>query len=123
MRWIAGYFDGEGCVEYYKDTPRLRIGNTHLPTLVYIQRCLGGTVSAQVLRANQRPFFKWSVHGKNALHVASLLIPFLREKKDQAELIFQIRALPKGERGPLCDHLKRPINRGVHEDVARTQTP
>jgi hypothetical protein len=108
--WAAGFIDGEGCFRY-DTTPRLTVSNTHLPTLRWLKRLFGvGSVSASGNHRG-RPQFRWLVSGENAIEVIEELVPYLREKKPQAQLVLDIREREPSDRAELkklLTGLKRP---------------
>lgn len=95
LAYFAGFVDGEGCFGYYT-TPRLAVVNTYLPVLKELQTAFGGTWS---MRGNRSPTvhrtcYAWAVTGGNALRAVEELLPYLREKRAQAQLLLAIPAYP-----------------------------
>lgn len=95
LAYFAGFVDGEGCFGYYT-TPRVAVTNTYLPVLKELQAAFGGTWS---LRGNRSPdvhrtCYAWVITGGHALNAVALLLPYLREKRPQAQLLLDIPAYP-----------------------------
>lgn len=103
--YLAGFLDGEGCWTFTK-TPRIEVGSTYPPPLWRLALEFGGTVKVKSTRSHVRGNVRWSVTGERALRASKRLIPFLIEKREQAELVIQLaQALPK-DRAPLLERLK-----------------
>tara|TARA_R100000700_G_C3160029_1_gene136330 strand:- start:672 stop:992 length:321 start_codon:yes stop_codon:yes gene_type:complete len=85
--------DGEGHFSGNKTT--ITVESTSKTTIEELYRILGGkcTVLKRKTNAN-RPVFRWRVHGDSARNVCSLLLPFLIEKKKQAEIISILNKFP-----------------------------
>lgn len=92
IAYIAGFFDGEGCVRikhanqggnsYYV---WVAITNTDKPTLDFVMELFGGQIRKAEKKTN-----KWAYHflitSSEAVDMLKTLLPFLRQKKEQAEL-------------------------------------
>lgn len=97
LAYFAGFLDGEGTFlihrahdRYYKS--RISCGNTYLMVLERLKRIFGGSIIKRPIQPNRKPFFVWYVDGHRASDVAKQLLPFLREKKLQAEIIIDYEA-------------------------------
>lgn len=95
--WAAGYIDGEGCFDAPSGRPRLRVINTHRPSLEHLRAIfLCGTIQMQsdgmttVGGHRRRTVYRWQVNGGDALNVCSLLRYYLREKRSQAEALVEL---------------------------------
>ena len=89
LSWAAGLLDGEACFRIDKrGGVRVAVDSTSKSTVERLFDILGGSCSVHSRRtAAGRPVFHWRVNGKEAVSVCILLIPFLVEKKRQAELL------------------------------------
>ena len=98
--YLAGFVDGEGCVRInrhkcgwtklgYRFEPYLDITNTDKQQLLDIQRTLSaGTVRAKKMyHSNRKQGYVWTVYGNTASAILQKLLPFLRIKRRQAELL------------------------------------
>lgn len=112
IEYLAGFFDGEGCVAYY-GSPRVSMSNTYLPILKEFQERWGGSICEQKRKkeeAHYKPKWIWQLSGDNAVACARDLIPHLYEKRSQARLMLVMRTMKKTERDqykPLMAALKR----------------
>ena len=94
LAWVAGFIDGEGCFSIKVSKSwvrgccvRIQLTNTHLPTLCLLRRFFGGRVAMHMKAGpTWRTTFSWEVNGDRADHVAEQILPYLQEKREQAEL-------------------------------------
>ena len=83
LAYLAGFFDGEGCVTVGNNGSLvLGIVNTHLPILNMFKSVFGGSVASRKQRVNKAQFV-WRVYGQTAVDAATLLAPLTIEKKEQ----------------------------------------
>jgi len=96
--YLAGFFDGEGCVHYEKSRARsdkyggmtrqritVSICNTYLPIIVAIQREYGGSICDGGIRARRlQPFWQLHLKGPAAGRFLTAILPFLTQKRDRA---------------------------------------
>jgi hypothetical protein len=111
LAYAAGFIDGEGCFRIESNgAVAIRVVNTHRPTLEFLQGLLGGSVAARKQRIN-KPQYLWAVYGDNALSATELLLPYLREKRPQAELLVTYRKD--------CRPIRLPNRRGMFRNPER----
>jgi hypothetical protein len=101
IAYIAGFFDGEGCVRIarQKKSYRVRVGftNNDLTLLTWVQSILGGRLY-QKKRASVRHAQGWELLlTKNAEIELALrhLLPFIKIKRKQAELSLSLLLMGK----------------------------
>lgn len=92
VAYIAGFFDGEGCVRikranqggnsYYVTAT---ITNSNKEILEYIKDIFGGKVRKAEKKAN-KTIYHYELSSSEAVDMLKILIGFLREKRTQAEL-------------------------------------
>lgn len=99
--YLAGYFDGEGCVFLEHAAPKsvpqggmtrprivVTLGNTYTPIILAIHRKYGGSIadssSASRKSLGLRPFFQTHLKGKHAARFLTDVLPFLNEKRGRA---------------------------------------
>lgn len=97
--YLAGYFDGEGCVFFEKSRllaggrPSRRrvvvtIGNTFEPMISAIASEYGGYYHDSRSRANQKssnkPFYQCVMKGRSAARFLTEILPYLHEKSGRA---------------------------------------
>lgn len=110
--WLAGFVDGEGCITLYKGkttpkrknvrySPAVILSNTHLPTLLAIQRCFGGGIYPKTVKNTPSNWNQgWSLVWSGANRVRELLEkirPFVITKKEEVEFMLDVW-LPKVHR-------------------------
>ena len=100
IEWLAGFFDGEGCIVIVRRKPaknflhylRLDIGNTHKSSIEKIHSILGcGTVNRS--EGTNRPMWRWQATGNGAAKTLWLLLPYLVTKRKQAKLALDFQIL------------------------------
>lgn len=96
--YLAGFFDGEGMFRY-QNSPEARVSNTDLEIIACYWRRWGGSIT-RVEQSNPkwRTQYIWSVCGDAALAAIQDLLPYLREKRAQADLVLLMRTLKPWER-------------------------
>jgi hypothetical protein len=96
--YLAGFFDGEGCITVQTRrtgafSPMAFLTNSHLPTLVEIQESFGGSLRACGPWPNkttqQLTIYRLAWHGKAALELLQQLLPYLRAKREQADFLIE----------------------------------
>lgn len=97
LAYFAGFFDGEGCVSIVGSSLAARISNTYLPILELFKDYFGGAVGICRSTHDARQGYQWSIYGKRAEDMLTLLLPHLIEKAPQARLGILYREFPKGD--------------------------
>lgn len=106
MAYYAGIIDGEGCISYYKSLG-VSVEGLYPKTLIEMHTVFGGSVS-EIKRINKRRYYRWRIYGQDAGRCLQMLLPYLREKKEQAEVGLEAMCYPKhsDKRKMLTAHLK-----------------
>lgn len=95
LSYIAGLFDGEGCIRYSDRSLRVSITSCYPVHLHKIMDLLGmGRISKHPPSGNRRTCFKLCMDGVTALAFIKLIRPYLIEKAYQADLAMLIPSLP-----------------------------
>lgn len=95
--YFAGFIDGEGSLGHYADTPRVAVSNTYLPVMKELQAAFGGTWHLRDAKTDRsRTCYAWVAYGDNARQCCLALLPFLREKRRQAQILLDLGHFPKG---------------------------
>ena len=84
LSYIAGFFDGEGCITINKDYLTLKVSacNTDI-----IRNALGGRVYPRKPQVkNRKVVYGWHINGKDAALALSMILPYLIVKKRRALL-------------------------------------
>lgn len=97
-QWLAGFFDGEGCLTVYGGTrkssrhytPAVVFTNTHLYTLKEIQKDFGGSlhIRTKVKGWNQGYTLVFS-GAKASKRILELMLPYLFTKKNEVEFFLK----------------------------------
>lgn len=95
--YLAGYVDGEGSISICQNGPRFTIANTHLATLEWIRDSMGfGTISERnaksMLARRTKPCYNLNAGSNGLRAVLPKIIPFLQEKRPQAEAMMEYLA-------------------------------
>ena len=101
IAYLAGFFDGEGCIwlarwnylkaDYY--SLRSELDNTFPEPLYLARRIFGGKVRLTKQRGNRNPVHKWVVGSRKAETFLRVLLPYLIIKKAEATLALELPAL------------------------------
>jgi len=93
LAYAAGFFDGEGSIGIYRtNQTQIQISNTCRAALEEFVKLFGGHVGkvpAKHMEAKNpkwRPAYYWRLYGRNASKALQEMLPYLKEKKPQAEL-------------------------------------
>jgi LAGLIDADG endonuclease len=97
LEYLAGYFDGEGCVTFSKVgknkedqgwySLRVAIDSADIEVLQLFVEALGGGLRKRAPRkGHKRQQYSWYVQGARAQEVLTKLLPYLVAKRPQAEL-------------------------------------
>ena len=91
--YIAGYFDGEGCVRLTTSKTgtggiHVFITNTYRPFLIYLKGVYGGnTTTRNKENEKHKTCYQWRLSNKKEALVFLIdILPFLNEKREQAEI-------------------------------------
>lgn len=99
--YAAGFLDGEGCI--YVRGPHgkaphrssysicVGLGNDDIRPILFIQRLWGGSISPGPVRANGKCNSRWTVTAKRATAFLQDVLPFLKVKREQAELVLELQ--------------------------------
>lgn len=98
LAYVAGYIDGEGCLDAGSNggTARVQISNTFPGVLKDIAEVFGGKVRSRPgWKVRHRANHYYLIHGEPAKTLCRLLLPYLREKRYQAELLLRLNDYPR----------------------------
>jgi len=101
IAYIAGLFDGEGCVFVEHRKTRLqdglsisvKIGMTTPEPLYLCQRIFGGKVLLHLTRKGWHDSYDWRIYGTRADLFYRIIEPYLILKKEQANLAISLHSL------------------------------
>jgi hypothetical protein len=92
--YAAGYLDAEGCFRFNRSAT-VSVTNTYPYTLMFLQGLFGGTIRTKTTGPSQRTAYEWYATGENARNCLQLVLPYLREKKPQADILAEIPLYPR----------------------------
>lgn len=89
--YLAGLFDGEGCVsvQWGSGTPRIYavVDMSHKSTVQWLHKSFGGSFSEQTPRNPKHAIhWNWSIGGSKAAEFFEMILPFARVKRHQIEI-------------------------------------
>jgi len=115
--YLAGFFDGEGCIHIGTYPPgvysastispfhqlSIMLGNTNKLILEHICSLLsaGNIQRVEGKNSRTRPYYQWRIHGRKALEFLELIKPYLILKKKEAALAIEFQS---GKRNHLGGH-------------------
>lgn len=98
--WAAGFIDGEGCISIIQDrgryTASINVGQVSPRPLQELQKILGGAVGP--VHDAFGGHYQWRVYSDKAAGVAEKLLPYLRNKEEQAMFLLRFQGT-KGSTG------------------------
>lgn len=93
IAYLAGIIDGEGCIFIHRRRdrtsgfePGLTITNTNPVLIDWLVSNLGGSVTIYK-RDGLKDRYTWSMHGRKAVELASIVLPYLKIKSQQASIL------------------------------------
>lgn len=111
LAYLAGFFDGEGSVLLRQRGRRweanLRFLGTNLPVMHWISEVTGASLSRRPpARSGNKASFEVCLQHKKAERWANLLLPHLRIKRAEVELLLVLRR-------SIADNHRKPLAPGV----------
>ncbi len=98
LAYFAGLFDGEGTIGLAKMAKQnsysfsLGVGMTSPKAINDLHNAFGGRIwLKEYPNPKWRPLWNWYVYGKRAELILRTLLPFLRVKREEAELVLRMR--------------------------------
>lgn len=107
LAWVAGFFDGEGCISIWKQKPtsyrgqsknishilKVSVSNTNESSIDYLVSLFGGYKSKRNAntKKNQKLVWAWECCANKAETFLRIVYPYLRIKKFRAEIAIQLR--------------------------------
>ena len=102
IAYIAGFFDGEGCIRIKKSNQggnsyyiTANITNTNRQNLEFVQNIFGGQIREQEKGTN-KTIYQYYLSASEAVDMLKVLLSFLIEKRTQAELAIQFHEYKEG---------------------------
>jgi LAGLIDADG-like domain len=84
--YLAGFFDGEGCVRVDKQGRMIvQVGNTSLEVLKKYRLYWGGSIAVQPVKRRRKAMWQWRIGGDAAQVFLEMILDFLVVKRHQAQ--------------------------------------
>lgn len=99
--YIAGYIDGEGYFGIIPNSNKssyrevLKITSVDKDIIDWFQNSFGGSVHKRIFDGKSKDAYQWTLEGKNIVPFVEKVIPYLKTKRKQAELVLAKRKLRK----------------------------
>jgi hypothetical protein len=119
LAYIAGYTDGDGCfnlrrLNKNKFTSSYIISSTNKNILEYFFELFKGKVRFVRKIVNQKPQYHFIKNGKEALSFSKQILPYLVEKKEEADIFIWFHECGNNQEKILCiDDLKASRLKGL----------
>jgi len=145
--YIAGLFDGEGCIFIQKHPPDVKrrmvnphyqltvtLSNTDIPVLEWIKTTFGGNFYLRKILFRKKEQGEWKLSDKKALSFLYLIRPYAKIKKEQVDIAitFQENRRPAGGNRILSEFLLglyefcylelRRMKHGIFQSVEESET-
>ena len=99
LNYIAGLFDGEGCIHIVKAKPNenlgtvnptykltIEISTTYYPVMEFLKESLGGRIHSRKGDEQRKESWSWQTDAEKALSILKFIAPYLIIKKAEAIL-------------------------------------
>jgi hypothetical protein len=95
LAYMAGYIDGEGCIRWGGSTPRITLQSCNPYPLRFIQKWFSCSQVRMESRRTKRnkPVYRLEYGGINTINLLNAVVPYLIEKREQAEKLIQMYQL------------------------------
>jgi hypothetical protein len=97
LAYYAGYFDGEGSViirrNKYGYFIAVQLGNTYKPAILALQAEFGGGMYPFKSHGVGRQVWQWYIGAMGACKFLTQILPFLKEKAEQAREVIEFYEL------------------------------
>ena len=103
IAYWAGFFDGEGCIGLDSNVRSIvlsvSIGQANPWLIQHLRFTFGGSVRRRPIGScgNKRPFWVWRAHANQALSFLEIVYPFLKLKKQEAEIAINFQRNRRGK--------------------------
>ena len=103
IAYIAGLFDGEGCVQFRYRTRFIKrerearqtdqthvvvsVNNTNTSVLEYLRSKLGGAIHFLKTSGNRKPYYEWRARRSQSFDILRMMLPYLRIKRERVFLL------------------------------------
>lgn len=99
LAYVAGLFDGDGCILFdkYSNALRIQIDNTN----EFVSKWLSEKLEAHVIKyksVNQKQMYQNRWYSRKAITLLKKILPFLKIKKEQAKIAIELQELMSDSR-------------------------
>lgn len=130
LAYIAGFFDGEGSIGINRSKRQTWLevcfANTDEPIIAWIYSKLGGRIRV-IDRSQKNPKWKKAFYAisssARACKILRTLLPYLRVKKDQAEIAIEYWSLKEQFDGTLAERTDAELALKERLQSSRTASP
>lgn len=96
LEYTACVIDCEGSIGVYyfggsKWESRVVVANTYLPLIQQLKAQFGGRIQSAKKYARRKQCYNWHLTQEQAARFLKPLLPYLREKKEQAEILLEFQ--------------------------------
>jgi hypothetical protein len=107
--YIAGIIDGEGTITILKNRDNrnrsgycyrqvVQVANTNRDVIEWLRQTTGLGYVAVCNGNNGRKFYAWRIHGKDASKLLPIILPCLKIKRKNAELLLEYQKIMRPHR-------------------------
>jgi len=101
LAYIAGFFDGEGCIYIGKSGGwhhlRVTASQANEWIITWLKFSFGGSVNKMTCETGYRQRWQWHAEGSNAYEFLTSILPYIKLKKAEAELAIQFQEARRGK--------------------------
>lgn len=107
LAWAAGFLDGEGCLSFSraKNSPHycgyVSISQTEKAPLQFLMDAFGGSMRQVKMNGNRKDYWHWVLASRKAERFLRLVSPYLRVKRERAEIFLEYQKLIRAKSGYL----------------------
>lgn len=110
LAYTAGIIDGEGCISVTRNTKGIKkalrakasyciyvaVSMTDFEVPAWLHFTFGGSFAEyKASNTKHKKVYRWGLHSNNAQRFLKLILPYLKTKKRQAELVIELQKLKK----------------------------
>lgn len=133
--YIAGFMDGEGYIGIIKDSRRvtfrrtdhyevvIKIANTNKGIIDWLHSSYGGNVHHRIIGGNNKDAYCWTLAGEKIVPFLDKVMPYLKIKRQQGELVKKLRKTYRPESYSYVDRVAlnggRFVSKTTNEEVIR----
>jgi len=94
LAYVAGIVDGEGSISIYtvrnQFYSKVSVANTDDILMNWLVERFGGGITHHQFKNSWKPLFTWQIYSQQAAEFLRLILPFLKLKWQQAEILIEL---------------------------------